>query len=77
MHQNPLLAVWWYVPSVSEIAERRADRAQLEASIADLNQRRAKVVLGNCGPKKRVCVAVDESAGVYGTGSEYRIVKGY
>jgi hypothetical protein len=73
-----LLAVWAYVPSVSDMNLLRAQQAQLQASIEDLNQRGAKVVLGHCGPKKRLCVAVDESAGIYGElGEPYRIVKGY
>jgi prefoldin subunit 5 len=73
-----LLAVWAYVPSVSDMNELRAQQAQLQVSIEDLNQRGAKVVLGHCGPKKRLCVAVDESAGIYGElGEPYRIAKGY
>lgn len=32
------LAVWWYVPPLAEIAERRAERDQLEASIEDLTK---------------------------------------
>jgi hypothetical protein len=73
-----LLAVWVYVPSISDMNELRAQQAQLQASIEDLNQRGAKVVLGHCGPKKRLCVAVDESAGIFGEiGEPYRIAKGY
>ena len=73
-----LLAVWAYVPSVSDLNALRAQQAQLEGSIEDLNQRGAKVVLSHCGPKRRLCVAVDESAGIYGElGEPYRIVKGY
>jgi len=30
-----LLAVWWYVPPAAEIAARRAERDQLQASIGD------------------------------------------
>jgi hypothetical protein len=72
------LAVWAYVPSVSDMNQLRAQQAQLEGSIEDLNQRGAKVVLSHCGPKRRLCVAVDESAGIYGElGEPYRIVKGY
>jgi inactivated superfamily I helicase len=73
-----LLAVWAYVPPVSDMNLLRAQQAQLQASIEDLNQRGAKVVLGHCGPKKRLCVAVDESAGIFGEiGEPYRIAKGY
>jgi hypothetical protein len=38
-----LLAVWWYVPPLSQIRALRAEQAQLEASIEDLHQRGAKV----------------------------------
>jgi hypothetical protein len=72
-----VLAVWWYVPSVSEMTALQAERDQLQASIEDLTQRGAKIVINNCGPKRRLCVAVDDSAGVYGEGREYRIAKGY
>jgi hypothetical protein len=34
-----LLAVWWYVPSVSEMSALRSERDQLQASIEDLTQR--------------------------------------
>jgi uncharacterized protein YhaN len=73
-----LLAVWWYVPSVPDMAAQRAQKAQLEAAITDLHERGARIVISHCGPKKRVCVAVDESAGRYWeAGETYRIAKGY
>ena len=76
-----LLGVWWYVPSQSDIAARRAERAELQASIDDLTKRGAKMKTIGCGPKSRLCVLVDRAAGTFGvTGNKddvYMIVKGY
>jgi hypothetical protein len=75
-----LLAVWWYVPPLSEINDRRAERDQLEASIADLTKRGAKIDLSTCGTQKRLCVSIDEKAGRFGdqkVGEFYVIPKGY
>ncbi len=75
-----LLAVWWYVPPLSEITARRAALDQLEASIENLHKRGAKIMLTTCGPKKRLCVAVEEPEGVFGDrklGVTYMIAKGY
>jgi hypothetical protein len=47
------LLVWWYVPPLSEIAARRAERDQLEASIESYTKRGAKISLSTCGEKKR------------------------
>jgi hypothetical protein len=72
-----LLAVRWYVPSVSDMQALRVKKAQLEASIADLQQRGAKLQISHCGPERRLCVAVDDYAGRYGRAGDYRIAKGY
>lgn len=72
-----LVAVRWYVPSVSDMQVLRAKKAQLEDSIADLEQRGGKLKISHCGPKRRLCVAVDDYAGRYGKAGEYRIAKGY
>lgn len=72
-----LVAVRWYVPSVSDMQALRAKQAQLEASIADLERRGAKLQISRCGPERRLCVAVDDYAGRYGKAGEYRIAKGY
>jgi len=72
-----LVAVSWYVPSMSDMQSLRAEKAQLEASIADLEQRGAKLQISRCGPERRVCVAVDDYAGIYGKAGDYRIAKGY
>ena len=33
--------------------------------------------LERCGPKARPCVRVNEGAGAFGTGSDYRVLRGY
>lgn len=72
-----LVAVRWYVPSMSDMQVLRAEKAQLEASIADLEQRGAKLQISHCGPERRLCVAVDDYAGIFGKDADYRIAKGY
>ncbi len=76
-----LLGVWWYVPSQSDIAARRAERDELQASIDDLTKRGAKMKTIGCGPKSRLCVLVDRAAGTFGVAGNkddvYMIVKGY
>lgn len=72
-----LVAVRWYVPSVSDMQALRAEKAQLEASIADLEQRGGKLQISHCGPERRLCVAVDDYAGIFGKDADYRIAKGY
>jgi hypothetical protein len=66
--------------AMSEITALRAEREQLQASIEDLNRRGAKISLKSCGPGKRLCVLVDQSAGRFGepkSGDIYMIAKGY
>lgn len=76
-----LLGVWWYVPSQGDIAARRAERDELQASIDDLTKRGAKMKTIGCGPKSRLCVLVDRAAGTFGVAGNkddvYMIVKGY
>jgi hypothetical protein len=60
------VAVWLYVPPLSGITARRAKHDQFEASIEDLTKRGAKITLSTCGPKKRLCVLVDEADGAFG-----------
>jgi hypothetical protein len=78
-----VLVVWWYVPSVSEMAALRAERDQLQASIEDLTARGGRIKLNTCGDsgeRKRLCVLVDQSAGRFGntqSGEIYMIAKGY
>jgi len=72
-----LIAVSWYVPSVSDMQALRTEQSQLEASIADLKQRGGKLQISHCGPERRLCVAVEDYAGIYGKDADYRIAKGY
>jgi len=72
-----LVAVWWYVPSVSDMQALRAEKAQLEGPIADLEQRGGKLKISHCGPERRLCVAVQDYAGIFGKAGDYRIAKGY
>jgi hypothetical protein len=56
-----LLAVWWYVPPMSEITALRTERDQLTASIENLSQRGARMTHSLCGTggePKRFCVLV-------------------
>ncbi|MEO7205663.1 MAG: hypothetical protein ABI145_02485 [Steroidobacteraceae bacterium] len=76
-----LLAVWWYVPPLSEISRLQTERDQLQASIEGLNKRGARMKLFGCGPTKRLCVLVDRTAGTFGVDGNkedlYMIAKGY
>lgn len=59
-----LLAVWWYVPTVSQMQAMRTERAQLQASIEELSRRGGRIVMNTCG--KRLCVeaSTDQGNGV-------------
>lgn len=75
-----LLAVWWYVPPLAEIAARRAERDQLEASIEDLTKRGARIKLNTCGPNRRLCVLIEDAAGKFGDprlGEIFMVPKNY
>ncbi len=65
-----LAVVLILVPSPKEIAELRAKAEYLE-------ERGGKVVLTECGPKKRLCAEIDLGADVWGKNGEFRILKGY
>jgi hypothetical protein len=74
-----LLAVRWFVPSVSQINELRSEQAALEASVTTLDRRGARIKLNTCGPSGRLCVMVDRIPGEFGGpgGEVYFIAKGY
>ena len=78
-----LIAVWWYVPSVGEMDQLRAERAQLQASIAELAAHGGRIQLSQCahrGERKRLCVRVNAKAGRFGDarrGQVYMIAEGY
>jgi len=56
-----IAAVVFYLPSRSEMDALRLERAQLQASIEDLEKRGARIKIDNCGG--RVCVAVNIDQG--------------
>jgi hypothetical protein len=75
-----VLSVGWYItPSPSEITALRADKAVLEANLADLERRGGRIKLTTCGKTHgRLCTEVDESAGSFGeSGRSFRVLKGY
>jgi hypothetical protein len=57
-----LLAVWWYVPPAAEIADRRAERDQLQASIDELVAKGGRLKTSVCGDQKRLCVMISNRA---------------
>lgn len=73
----PLCGEWWLLPSQSELAALRSKRDELEANLAHLEQRGARVDLRRCGGTDRLCVRVDRKAPVYGEAGDYFVVKGY
>jgi len=72
-----LLAVWAYAPSVTDMNELRAQQGAAAGLDRGFKSTRSESDAGSLRTKKRLCVAVDESAGMYGElGEPYRIVKG-
>jgi hypothetical protein len=57
-----LLAVWWYVPPAAEIAELRAEREQLQATIDELGSKGGRLKYSQCGDQKRLCVLIPNRA---------------
>ena len=56
-----LVAVWWYVPSVPDMAALRAERERLQATLQTLTTEGARMQLSMCGVGanvKRLCVLV-------------------
>lgn len=79
-----MLAVVLLIPSARDLAALRAEKADLEASVADLKRRGGRVQLTTCGDKNRLCALIDpkqfDSNGVatlYGKGETWMILKGY
>lgn len=68
---------WWLLPSRSEIAALRARRDTLAANISRLERRGGMLDVRTCGARARLCVRVDRNAPPYGSGGDYRVVKGY
>lgn len=71
-----LFVAWWILPTPSEIAVLRTERAELASNIAALNQRGARADVRRCGTG-HLCVQVDLKAPRYGDGSDYLVIKGY
>ena len=66
------------------IQAARADKARLQAEVTEMQANReewaktgALAKLERCGPKARLCVRINEGAGVFGTVSDYRVLLGY
>jgi hypothetical protein len=85
-----LTLVWWGALSAvlwwdtSAIGSAQVRKVRLQEEIAELQATRDAwasagllAKLEQCGPKKRPCVQVDESAGSFGDRSDYRILRGY
>jgi len=78
-----MLLVWIYLPSRQEMSELRQERETLQAGIANLEKRGARIQLSQCGnpgDKQRLCVAVDRAMRTYrdpSGGDVYMITKGY
>jgi hypothetical protein len=73
----PIAAVRWLLPSAERIDTLRAERDQLSASVARLEQQGGRVEWRRCGESARLCVHVDRNAPSYGDKSDYFVVKGY
>lgn len=74
------LAAWLIVPSAGELRALQIERDMLQANVAALEKRGARIQLHTCGEKKRLCARVDaKSAGtVYGAnGEQWLILHGY
>ena len=73
--------LWW---DTGTIGAAQAERARLQAAVAAMQANRDEWVkagliakLERCGPKARPCVRINESAGAFGTSSDYRVLLGY
>lgn len=75
--------LWW---NAGAIAAARAEKAQLQAEVAELKANydgwaklgvQQKVI--RCNPGNRPCIRVDENAGQFGSGGDtgYRVIWGY
>ena len=54
-----MVGVVLLVPSARDLAALRAEKAELEASVAALKDRGGRVQLTHCGDKKRLCALLD------------------
>jgi len=73
----PFGAAWYLLPTRADVAELRARRDELAANLAQLTRQGGNAQLRRCGIAQRLCVRIDRSAGAYGDGGEFLVVKGY
>ena len=75
--------LWW---DTSAIAAARAEKAQLQAEVAEMRANRDEWVkagmlakLARCNPGNRPCVRINEGAGAFqgGGNADYRVLLGY
>ena len=75
--------LWW---DAGAIAAARAEKAQVQAEVAEMRANRDEWVkagmlakLARCNPGNRPCVRVDERAGAFHSGgyTDYRVIQGY
>jgi hypothetical protein len=70
-------AARWVLPSHGEIAALTAERDELTAAVAHLEQQGGRIDLRRCGDAGRYCVRVDRKAPAFGQKADYLIVAGY
>jgi anti-sigma-K factor RskA len=73
----PVGTARWLLPTAAEIAALQAQRAELKASIASLQQGGARIELRRCGGTGRICVRVEPAAPKYGDAADFYVVHGY
>ena len=73
--------LWW---DQGAIDAARVQKAALQAEIEGLQANRESWVKAGvlqrvitCGPKRRFCVKIDQSAGEFGEQGEYRVIQGH
>ena len=75
------LVLWW---DTGAIAAARAEKARLQAEVAEMQANRDEwakagllAKLARCNPGNRPCVRINEGAGAFGDRSDYRVLLGY
>jgi hypothetical protein len=66
--------VWWDTGTISNLQD---EITQLQANHDAWVKAGMLGKINTCGPGNRPCIQVDESAGAFGTNSDYRIIEGY
>ncbi len=65
------------MPSPARLDALRARSAELSATVATLEREGGRAQLKRCGASGRLCVRIEPGAPAYGSGGEFRIIKGY